>query len=127
MGFTVLNYSLLGLQNQNWYVTIKGSYQVRKIESLMLGDNSASLNVPSLVTPYYTITFTTYFQSSKNSPVITQKDMSFNIQSLPNPADLYKIIYEKIKLSLDPNYNTPEQTLVFTDDITESTPPTQSA
>ena len=57
MGFTVFNYSLLGLQNQNWYVTIKGSYQVTKIESLIPGNNSAGLNLPGLVTPYYTITF----------------------------------------------------------------------
>ena len=116
MGFIVLNYSFLGLQPQNWYVTIKGSYQVRKIESLMPGDNSASLNVPSLTTPYYTITFTVYYAASPNAPVITQKDMSFCIQSLPNPAVLYSSIYDYVKGQLDPYYNSIQQTLTFTDD-----------
>jgi hypothetical protein len=116
MGFTVLNYSLLGLLNQNFYVTIKGSYQVRKIESLMPGDNSAGLNVPSLVTPYYTITFTVYFQASQNSPVITQYIQTFNIQALPNPAVLYTSIYDYIKGQLDPHYMSNQQTLTFTDD-----------
>ena len=62
MGFTVENYSHLGLQPHDWYVTIKGSYQVQKIETLMHGDNSSSLNVSSLTKPYYTITFSLYFQ-----------------------------------------------------------------
>jgi hypothetical protein len=116
MGFTVFNYSLLGLQNQNFYVTIKGSYQVRKIESLMPGDNSASMNVPSLTTPYYTITFSVYFKASANAPVINDQYMSFNIQALPNPAVLYLIIYDNVKGQLDPYYNTEQQTLVYTDD-----------
>lgn len=132
MGFTVLNYSHLGLQPQNWYVTIKASYQVRKIESLLRssgvlpGDNSsetsrsASLNVPSLVTPYYTITFSVYFKASPNSQVINEQYMSFNIQALPNPAVLYLIIYNQVKLTLDPFFGTSQQTLIFTDDILET-------
>ena len=129
MGFTVLNYSHLGLQPQNWYVTIKGSYQVRKIESLLLssgvlpGDgqsptvsNSAGLNVPSLTTPYYTITFQVYFKASPNSQIINDQYMSFNIQSLPEPATLYTTIYSYIKGQLDPYYMSNQQTLTFTDD-----------
>lgn len=124
MGFTVLNYSHLGLQPQNWYVTIKGSYQVRKIESLMPGDNSPSLNVPSLTTPYYSITFQVYFKASPNSQIINEQYMSFNIQALPNPAVLYLIIYDYVKGQLDPYYSDGagaatervEQTLTFTDD-----------
>jgi hypothetical protein len=116
MGFTVLNYSFLELQKQDWYVTIKGSYQVRKIQSLMLGDNSAGLNLPGLVTPYYTITFSVYYQSSQNSPVINDQYMSFNIQALPNPAVLYKIIYDYVKGQLDSYYLSNQQTLTFTDD-----------
>ena len=123
MGFTVLNYSFLGLQPQNWYVTIKGSYQVRKIQSLMPGDNSAGLNVPGLVTPYYTITFSVYYQSSQNSPVINDSYMSFNIQTLPTPANIYLTIYEFLKgdltksaLALDVGYNTDKQLLSFVDD-----------
>jgi hypothetical protein len=125
MGFTVSNYSFLGLQPQDWYVTIKGSYQVKKIESLMLGEaqsaavsNSAGLNLPGLVTPYYTITFSVYFKASPNSQVINDQYMSFNIQALPNPAVLYLIIYDYIKGQLrstggelDPNH-----TLTITDD-----------
>jgi hypothetical protein len=130
MGFTVSNYSFLGLQKQNWYVTIKGSYQVRKIESLMPGDNSAGLNLPGLVTPYYTITFSVYFKASPNSQVINNQYMSFNIQALPNPAVLYKIVYDYVKGQLrsaggelDPYYMSNQQlrsdgveTLIFTDD-----------
>lgn len=116
MGFTVLNYSHLGLQPQNWYVTIKGSYQVRKFESLIPGDNSAGINLPGLVTPYYTITFQVYFKASPNSQVINDQYMSFNIQSLPSPAVLYLIIYDYIKGQLDPYYESSQQTLVFRDD-----------
>jgi Na+/H+ antiporter NhaB len=137
MGFTVSNYSFLGLQKQNWYVTIKGSYQVRKIQSLMPGSaqggvgeaqsaavsNSAGLNLPGLVTPYYTITFSVYYQSSQNAPVINDSYMSFNIQSLPSPAVLYLIIYDYIKGQLseglpkvDPYYCSLQQALVFQDD-----------
>lgn len=94
MGFTIGTYQLLGLPPlQNIYVTIKGSYAVKK----------------QLDT--YIITFTTYFQASPEDPVITQKDMSFSIQALPNPAVLYLIIYDYVKGRLDPN-----QTLTITDD-----------
>ena len=120
MGFTVLNYSHLGLQPQNWYVTIKGSYQVRKIESLMPGDNSAGINLPGLVTPYYSITFQVYFKASPNSQVINDQYMSFNIQTLPEPATLYTTIYNYIKGQLDHYYcssnSSSQQTLVFRDD-----------
>jgi hypothetical protein len=108
MGFTIQTYQLLGLPSlPNIYVTIKGSYSVKK-----------QLNT-------YIITFTTYFQASPEYPVITQKDMSFSIQVLPNPAVLYKIIYDYIKGQLsegppaspvDPYYATEQQALVFQDD-----------
>jgi len=116
MGFTVSNYSFLGLQSQNWYVSIKGSYQVRKIQSLMPGDNSAGLNLPALVTPYYTITFSVYFKALPNLQVINNQYMSFNIQALPVPPILYKMIYDYIKKQLDPNFGTAQQSLVFSDD-----------
>jgi hypothetical protein len=97
MGFTIETYSLYGLPLlPNIYVSIKGSYSVKK-DRAVKGD--------------YEITFTTYFSASKNDPVITQKDMSFNIQALPNPAVLYLIIYDYIKGQLDPH-----QTLTFIDD-----------
>ena len=99
MGFTIQTYQLLGLPAlPNIYVSIKGSYAVKK-----------QLNT-------YIITFTTYFQASTEDPVITQKDMCFSIQALPNPAVLYTVIYEYIKGLLDPYYMSNQQTLTFTDD-----------
>jgi hypothetical protein len=104
MGFTIQTYQLLGLPAlQNIYVTIKGSYAVKK-QLIPINGNS------------YIITFTTYFQASPEDPVITQKDMSFSIQALPNPAVLYKIIYDFVKGQLDPYYMSNQQTLTFTDD-----------
>jgi hypothetical protein len=104
MGFTIQTYQLLGLPAlQNIYVTIKGSYAVKK-QLIPINGNS------------YIITVTTYFQASPEDPVITQKDMSFSIQALPNPAVLYKIIYDFVKGQLDPYYMSNQQTLTFTDD-----------
>jgi hypothetical protein len=102
MGFTIQTYRLYGLPElPNIYVSIQGSYSVKK-------------NHP---TPgVYTISFITYFSASKDDPVITQKEMSFVIQALPNPAVLYKIIYDYIKGQLDPYYETEQQALVFQDD-----------
>ena len=101
MGFTIETYKLLGLPPlPNIYVSIKGSYSVRKeLTPALAGSNT------------YIITFTTYFQASPEDPVITQKEMCFSIQALPNPAVLYLIIYDYVKGQLDPN-----QQLVFTDD-----------
>jgi len=109
MGFTITTYSLYGLPPlPNIYVSIKGSYSVKK-------------NHPT--EGAYTITFTTYFQASANDPVITQKDMSFNIQALPSPANLYIEIYNYVKGQLDPYYLSLQQlrsdgveTLEFIDD-----------
>ena len=42
--------------------------------------------------------------------------MSFNIQALPNPVILYKIIYDYIKGQLESHYMSNQQTLTFTDD-----------
>jgi hypothetical protein len=102
MGFIITTYQLYGLPPlPNIYVSIHGTYSVKK-------------NFPTA--GVYTITFTTYYQASQNNPVITQTDMSFNIQALPTPADLYTQIYGYIKGQLDPNYGTANQTLQFTDD-----------
>jgi hypothetical protein len=113
MGFTIAMYSLYGLpQLANIYVTIKGSYSVKKAPDI--------INVP--IPGIYNIAFTVYFQASQNAPVITQKDMSYSIQALPNPAVLYLVIYDYVKGQLRsaegelyPKYGTPEETLVFTD------------
>jgi len=101
MGFTIASYNLYGLPVAvPIYSSIHGSYIVKK-ESL--------LNC-------YNITFTTYFQASKDDPVITQKEMSFNIQALPTPAVLYTVIYDFVKGQLDPYYMSNQQTLSFIDD-----------
>ena len=108
MGFTIGTYQLLGLPAlPNIYVTIKGSYSVKKqLIPAQAGSNT------------YIITFTTYFQASPEDPVITQKDMSFSIQALPNPAVLYLIIYDYIKGQLRSAAGEldPHHTLTFTDD-----------
>lgn len=105
MGFTITSpYSILGLPAfPNIYVTIKGSYAVKK---QIIPANGTS----------YIITFTTYFQASPEDPVITQKDMSFSIQTLPSPANIYLTIYEFLKGDLDGGYNSDRQVLVFVDD-----------
>jgi len=99
MGFTIETYQLYGLPPlPNIYVSIKGSYSVKK----------------QLDT--YIITFSVYYSASQNDPVITQKEMCFSIQTLPEPATLYTEIYNHIKETLDPEYTTEKQTLVFIDD-----------
>jgi hypothetical protein len=104
MGFTIGTYQLLGLPAlPNIYVTIKGSYAVKK-QLIPINGNS------------YIISFTAYFQASANDSIITQKDMSFNIQALPNPAVLYRVIYDYVKGQLDQYYLSNNQTLEFTDD-----------
>jgi len=112
MGFTISNYSLYGLPPVNIYVSIHGSYSVKK------APNITTICIEGL----YHIAFTVYYSTNKDNPVITQKDMSFNLQELPEPANIYTVIYNEIKkdigsqYSITSNASTPEQTLTFTDD-----------
>jgi hypothetical protein len=85
MGFTISNYSLFGLQPQNFYASILGSYSIKK-------------NHP--VIGHYTITYVVYYSSSKGQEVITKLDAYFSIEQLPTPADIYITIYANIKASL---------------------------
>ena len=98
MGFTIENYSLQGLQPQSFYVSIQGNYNIQK--STGLAGSFAGLNIPNLILPYYTMTYTVYYSANKEAPVITQKQMIYNIQELPEPADVYKVIYANIKSTL---------------------------
>jgi len=82
MGFTIANYSLFGLQPQNIYVSIHGTYQIRKDQNC------------------YVAIFTIYYQAAVNSPVIMKKESCFSIEQLPTPADIYITIYANIKASL---------------------------
>ena len=98
MGFIIETYQLYGLPPlPNIYVSIHGAFQIRKL--------------PEQTGPYL-VTFIVYYSASKNDPVITQKEMSFNIQELPDPADVYVLIYNNIKQQLNPN-----NTLTFVDDV----------
>jgi hypothetical protein len=65
-----------------------------------------------------------WFSLGKGMPTIQSSSVTVNTDNIP--SDFYYTVYESIKKNLDINYNTPEQTLVFTDDITESTPLTES-
>jgi len=83
MGFTISNYSLFGLQPQNFYVSIHGTYQIRKDQNC------------------YVAIYTIYYHATVNSPVITQKDTCFSLNVLPEPANLYTAIYDEIKKNID--------------------------
>jgi len=102
MGFTIATYQLLGLPPlPNIYVSIHGAFSIIK-------------NRP---TPgSYCISYTVYYQAGPQNPCITHQDQWFNIDKLPRPADLYNTIYDNVKKTLDPQYKTDAQTLVFTDD-----------
>jgi hypothetical protein len=86
MGFTIANYSLFGLQPQNIYVSIHGTYQIRKDQNC------------------YVAIFTIYYQAAANSPVIMKKESCFSIEQLPDPANIYPMIYAEIKKTIDPSY-----------------------
>ena len=94
MGFIIETYSLYGLPPlPNIYVSIHGSYSVKKAPAIT--------NV--CVEGLYNISFTVYYSASPDAPVITQKEMSFNIQALPEPADIYSVIYGHIKTNINPD------------------------
>ena len=88
MGFTISNYSLFGLQPQNFYVSILGSYTIKK-------------NHP--VIGHYTITYIVYYSSSKGQENLTKKEQYFCLEQLPDPANIYTAIYNEIKKNIDPN------------------------
>lgn len=92
MGFTIANYSLFGLQPQNIYVSIHGTYQIRK-----------DINFQGSPGCYVAI-FTIYYQAAANSPVIMKKESCFSIEQLPEPANIYPMIYSEIKKTIDPSY-----------------------
>jgi len=91
MGFTISNYSLFGLQPQNFYVSILGSYSIKK-------------NHPVL--GHYTITYTVYYSSSKGQEILMRKEQYFNLEQLPDPANVYTAIYDNIKQQLNTEVNS---------------------
>ena len=107
MGFTILNFSLDGLQPQSFYISIQGNYMINKTTgpaSLGIpGGSSAGLNMPGVTMPYYSVSFTVYYAASKNTPVIIQRQMLFTIGQLPEPANIYPMIYNHIKKIINPD------------------------
>jgi len=93
MGFTVENYSLFGLQPQNFYVSIHGCFTIEK-------NNIPSVNGLIWI---YVVRYTVYYSSSKSQLVITQKEQTLNLEQLPDPANIYTAIYNEIKKNIDPN------------------------
>jgi len=101
MGFTIENYSLFGLQPQNFYVSIRGCFNIEK-------NNIPSPNGPIWI---YNIRYTVYYSSNKGQEILTKKEQYFNLEQLPEPADVYTAIYDEIKKNIDVNND-----LTITDD-----------
>ena len=102
MGFLISSFPLLGIQLQNIYVSIKGRYSIQ--------NNSFSYGMPNR----YQLYADYWFSVGKGQPTIQCNSVMINTEELPQ--DIYAFIYENIKKNIDPLYNTPEQTLTFTDD-----------
>ncbi len=129
MGFTISNYSLFGLQPQNFYVSIHGTYQIRKechsvgqechsvgqechsVGNNTYGDPTSLLETRAQDQNCYVVIYTIYYHATVNSPVITQKDTCFILNVLPEPANVYTAIYDNIKQQLNAEGN-----LTITDD-----------
>jgi hypothetical protein len=113
MGFTISQYTLMGLPLQNVYVTIKGRFSIQ--------NNSFIYGMPNR----YQIYSDFWFSLGKGLPSVQSSSVMINTDNLP--VDLYKSVYDAIKAKLvatassaaDPTL----QTLVFTDDILDTTPP----
>lgn len=106
MGFLVSEYVLLGVLLKNVYVSIKGRYSVF--------NNSFYHGMPQK----YRIESNYWLSVSKFSPTVQSNSISIDTNTLPK--DFYFSIYEEVKKSIDPNYGTPQQTLIFTDDMDNS-------
>ena len=94
MGFTIANYSLFDLQPQNIYVSIHAGFTIEK-------NNVPSVNGPIWI---YAVRYVVYYQAAANSQVITKKDACFSIEQLPEPANIYPMIYDEIKKDIGPQY-----------------------
>jgi hypothetical protein len=87
MGFTV-NAPLFGLPSLSWYVTIKGTFTIEK--NIFMAGN-------------YRITYTTYYSTGADQPVIKHDVLILLLQQLPEPPDIYTTIYNEIKKIINPN------------------------
>jgi hypothetical protein len=107
MGFLIQSYRVLGLQLENIYVSIHGSYNISK---------PAFLNAQiTQEQGTYNITYC-YTMSLGDSPDILQTKVDYvALDSLPSDYNLFDLIYKNIKSKLDTKFGTPEQTLIFQD------------
>ena len=107
MGFTIANYSLFGLQPQNFYVSIHGTFQIRKDRHSVVpntyGDPTSHSETRAQDQNCYVVIFTIYYQASANSSVIMKKEDCFSIGQLPEPANIYPMIYDHIKKTINPD------------------------
>ena len=112
MGFTVVCYpDLSGLVNlQNLYVSINGSFSLQKKSTIDSYPSAFPL-------PFYVISYKVSISSSKSQGPLKEENQSYNLQSIPAENTIFQLIYDNIKLNLDPNYNSSQQTLIFNDDI----------
>lgn len=101
MGFTISNYSLMGIPLQNIYVSIKGRYSII--------NNNFIYGIPNK----YQIYADYWFSVGKGQPTVQCNSVVINTEELPQ--DIYAFIYENIKKNIDINYGTSEQALIFTD------------
>jgi hypothetical protein len=109
MGFIIESYQLLGLQLQNIYVSIHGSYNISKPGFL-----NSQLTQQQIGTAY-NITYS-YTMSLQNSPdILNSKVDCISLDVLPSESSLFYFIYNNIKSKLDPNFVKPEQNLIFHD------------
>lgn len=111
MGFIIASYQLLGLQLQNIYISIHGSYNISKPSFLNPQLTQEQLG------PIYTITYSYTMYVDSNSEILQTKVDCIGLNVLPSEVNLFDLIYNNIKTKLDPNFGTPQQTLFFQDVI----------
>jgi hypothetical protein len=111
MGFIIASYQLLGLQLQNIYVSIHGSYNISKPG--FLNPQLTQEQIGSI----YNITYSYTMSLDSNSQVLQSKIDCIGLNVLPSEVNLFDLIYNDIKTKLDPKFGTSQQTLFFQDVI----------
>jgi hypothetical protein len=111
MGFIIASYQLLGLQLQNIYVSIHGSYNISKPS--FFNPQLTQYQIGSV----YNITYSYTMSVDRNSEILQTKVDCIGLNVLPSEVNLFDLIYNHIKTKLDPKFGTQQQTLFFQDDI----------
>lgn len=84
MGFTVTT-ALFGFPQISWYISIRGSYTIEK-------------NKPTV--SMYMISYTIYYSTGRDQEAKIQELQFMYLDQLPEPANIYDVIYANIKASL---------------------------